>query len=116
MKRAYFAGTALALCLTLGLCRMPAMAANVTWREEPADWAAEQMEDLADGGILGQGTYDPTATMTRGQFCYFMVNLVQRVGQRDLLRDVAPMPVNYFDDVTSTDGFGGRQNVYTAAA
>ena len=76
----------------------------------------EQLEDLADAGILAQGTYNPTAVMTRGRFCYFMVHLVQRVGRRDLLRQVKPMPADYFDDVASETGYGGRYNVYTAAS
>lgn len=118
MKRRRFFDAVLPLLLAAGTCLSPprAAGAEVEWWEEPAPWALEQMEDLADGGVLPHGTWDPTGIMTRGQFCYFMVNLVQREGQRDLLSAVPPMPADYFDDVTSEDGFGGRQNVYTAAA
>ena len=118
MRKGRLLSGALALALLAGACLTPALAAiaEVTWEKEPASWALEQMEDLADGGILGQGTYHPTVIMTRGQFCYFMVNIIHREGRRDLLSAAFPMPVGYFEDVKSEDGFGGRYNVYTAAA
>ncbi len=107
---------ALALTLTAGACTLPASAAGVKWEKEPASWAVEQMEDLAGAGILGQGTYNPTVIMNRGGFCYFMVNIIHREGRRDLLSAATPVAVDYFSDVTSPDGFGGRYNMYTAAA
>ena len=118
MKGKRCLGVALALLLTLGTWAAPASAvmAEVTWDKEPAAWAIEQMEDLASGGILGQGGYNPTAIVSRGQFCYFMVNIIHREGRRDLLSAAAPVAVDYFDDITSKDGFGGRYNMYTAAA
>ena len=118
MKEKRFLSLMLVLALTVGACLSPASAAmgTVEWKEAPAAWALDQMEDLANGGILGQGTYHPSATMTRGGFCYFMVNIIHREGRKDLLRAVSPVAVDYFDDVESLDGFGGRQNVYTAAA
>ncbi len=118
MKGKRCLGVALALLLTLGTWAAPASAvmAEVTWDKEPAAWAIEQMEDLASGGILGQGGYDPTVIVSRGQFCYFMVNIIHREGRRDLLSAADPVAVDYFDDITSKDGFGGRYNMYTAAA
>ena len=118
MRKDRILSAALALLLAVGACMPQASAviSEVKWEKEPASWALEQMEDLADGGILGQGTYNPTVIVTRGQFCYFMVNIIHREGRRDLLSAAAPMPVNYFEDVASEDGFGGRYNVYTAAA
>ncbi len=117
MKKRRILTAVLALALAAGLWKVPASAVyQVNWDPQPADWAKEQMEDLADAGILAQGTYNPTAVMTRGRFCYFMVHLVQRVGRRDLLRQVKPMPADYFDDVASETGYGGRYNVYTAAS
>ncbi len=70
MKR--FVSTLLALALAVGMGLPLAASATdvVNWDKEPAAWALEQMEDLADGGILGQGNYNPTGTMTRGRFCY----------------------------------------------
>lgn len=117
MKKRRILTAVLAVALAAGLWKVPASAVyQVNWDPQPADWAKEQMEDLADAGILAQGTYNPTAVMTRGRFCYFMVHLVQRVGRRDLLRQVKPMPADYFDDVASETGYGGRYNVYTAAS
>ncbi len=116
MKRFVSTLLALALAVGMGLPLTASASDMVSWDKEPAAWALEQMEDLADGGILGQGNYNPTGTMTRGRFCYFMVNVIHREGRRDLLSAASPMPVDYFDDVESQDGFGGRYNVYTAAA
>ena len=115
MKKNRILAGVLALALTVSPWTVPA-AAGVDWAEEPASWAIEQMEDLANSGVLGQGSYHPTVIMNRGQFCYFMVNIIHREGRRDLLSTASPVAVDYFDDVTSLDGFGGQFNVYTAAA
>ena len=79
MKKRRILTAVLAVALAAGLWKVPASAVyQVNWDPQPADWAKEQMEDLADAGILAQGTYNPTAVMTRGRFCYFMVHLVLR--------------------------------------
>ena len=58
MKKRRILTAVLAVALAAGLWKVPASAVyQVNWDPQPADWAKEQMEDLADAGILAPVSY-----------------------------------------------------------
>lgn len=114
MRTRRFLSLLMALSLMLGLFQLPAAAADV---EAPAAWAAEQMANLDDAGILGaQNDWHPTWMISRGRFAWLMVNVLQREGVPGLLSAVPPIQADYFSDLGSKEGYGGRYNMYDAVA
>lgn len=67
--------TALSLCLCLGLST-PALAAGATFTDVPANhWAYASVEKMADEGVMtgiGGGKFNPTGTITYGEFFTMM--------------------------------------------
>lgn len=67
--------TALSLCLCLGLSA-PALAAGPTFTDVPANhWAYASVEKMADEGVMtgiGGGKFNPTGTITYGEFFTMM--------------------------------------------
>ena len=75
MKRKLLcAALSLALCLGLSL---PAWAAGPTFPDVPADhWAYASIEKMAEEGVMngtGNGRFDPTGTVTNGEFFTMLV-------------------------------------------